>query len=117
MMDKINNNKIDELDAVISTHVRSVQYKIPDSVEERVNAAILKEKKPLMWFRVSVSAAAAALVLLAVVFIFQPFLSNTNTGEPVSAIMEIKTEFELTDKNIKILWVQKKDFELKLRRK
>lgn len=116
-MDKINKNKIDELDTMISTHVRSVQYNIPDSVEERVNAAIIKDKKPLRWFRVSVSAAAAALALLAVVFIFQPFLTNTDTGEPVSSITEIKTEFELTDKNIKILWVQKKDFDLKIRRK
>lgn len=115
MTDKINKNKIDELDAMISTHVRSVQYKIPDSVEEKVNAAIIKDKKPLRWFRVSISAAAAALVLLAVVFIFQPFLKDP--GEPVSPITEIKTEFELKDKNIKILWVQKKDFELKLRRK
>jgi len=38
MTDIINNNKIDELDAVISTHVRSVQYKIPDSVEEKVKS-------------------------------------------------------------------------------
>jgi hypothetical protein len=115
MTDIINKNKIDELDTLISTHVRSVQYKIPDSVEGKVNAAILKEKKPLLWFRVSLSAAAAALVLIAVVFIFQPFLRDP--GEQVSPITEIKTEFELTDKNIKILWVQKKDFELKLRRK
>lgn len=115
MIDIINKNKIDELDAMISTHVRSIQYKIPDNVEEKVNAAITKDKKPLLWFRVSVSAAAAALMLIAVVFIFQPFLKDP--GEPVSSITEIKTEFELKDKNIKILWVQKKDFDLKLRRK
>jgi hypothetical protein len=35
-----------------------------------------------------------------------------NSAGKVSPIAEIKTEYELTDANIKIIWVQKKDFKL-----
>jgi len=115
-------DKIDKLDdQMISRFTRSVKYKIPEAVEERVTTALTKEKKgktmgPVrsrVWFPLSVSAAAAA-VIIAAIFIFQPFLNNRS--EPVTPITEIKTEFELNDKNIKILWVQKKDFDLKLRK-
>jgi hypothetical protein len=108
------NKKID--DEMISTLVRSVQYKIPDSVEEQVNASMAKTKtgkswlfkRPLLWYPVS----AAAMVIIAALVIFQPFV-NKETIDPGTPIMEIKTQFELRDKNIKILWVQKKDFKLR----
>ena len=111
----MDNKKID--DEMISTLVRSVQYKLPESVEEQVNAAMAKTKtrkfrllkRPLFWYPVS---AAAAMVIIAVLVIFQPFFSN-KTVEPDTPITEIKTEFELRDKNIKILWIQKKDFKLR----
>jgi len=112
----MTNKKID--DEMISSLVRSVQYKIPDSVEEQVNASMAKIKtgkprlfkRPLLWYPVS---AAAALVIIAALVIFQPFV-NKETIDPGASITEIKTEFELKDKNIKILWVQKKDFKLRL---
>jgi hypothetical protein len=112
----MHNKKID--DEMISTLVRSVQYKIPDSVEEQVNASMVETKtgkprlfkRPLLWYPVS---AAAALVIIAALVIFQPFV-NKETIDPGAPITEIKTEFELRDKNIKILWVQKKDFKLRL---
>ncbi len=112
----MEKKKID--DEMISTLVRSVQYKIPDSVEEQVNASMAKTKtglprlfkRPLSWYPVS---AVAALVIIAALAIFQPFV-NKETIAPGAPITEIKTEFELRDKNIKILWVQKKDFKLRL---
>ena len=112
----MDNKKID--DEMISTLVRSVRYKIPDSVEEQVNAAMAKTKtgkarlfkRPLLWYPVS---AAAAIVIIAALAIFQPFVNKTAI-DPGTPITEIKTEFELRDKNIKILWVQKKDFKLRL---
>jgi anti-sigma-K factor RskA len=112
----MHNKKID--DEMISTLVRSVQYKVPDSVEEQVNASIAKTKarktwlfkRPLFWYPVS---AAAVMVIIAALVIFQPFV-NKRTIDPGASITEIKTEFELKDKNIKILWVQKKDFKLRL---
>lgn len=109
------NKEID--DEMISTLVRSVQYKVPDSIEEQVNASMAKTKtwktwlfkRPLLWYPVS---AVAALVIIAVLVIFQPFV-NKKAIDPGTPITEIKTEFELRDKNIKILWVQKKDFKLR----
>jgi hypothetical protein len=104
-------------DEMISTLVRSVQYNVPESVEEQVNAFMDKTKtrkarlfkRPLLWYPVS---AAAAIVIIAALAIFQPFVNKKpiDLGTPIT---EIKTEFELRDKNIKILWVQKKDFKLR----
>ena len=110
----MTNKNID--DEMISTLVRSVRYKVPDSVEEQVNASMAETKtgkprlfkRPLFWYPVSV----ATVVIIAVLVIFQPFVNKEriDTGAPIT---EIKTEFELRDKNIKILWVQKKDFKLR----
>lgn len=99
-------------DRTISDVVRSVRYKIPYAVDERVKAAIIKPPLPLPWFRLSLSAAAIAVLVIAV-FFFQPYFKNSVA--PVSPITEIKTQFELKDSNIKILWVQKKDFKLRRR--
>lgn len=100
-------------DRMISDVVRSVSFKIPYAVDEKVKAAIIKPPLPVLWFRLSLSAAVFAVLVIAV-FVFQPYFKNS--VEPVSPITEIKTQFELKDSNIKILWVQKKDFKL-IRRK
>jgi len=108
-MDK--KNKID--DQRISKLVQSVSFQIPETVEARVTAAINKRKKtkrvlkPYLWYPVS---AAIAILIIAAIFVFLPFMKNT--AEEVTPITEIKTELELTDANIKIIWVQKKDFKL-----
>ena len=108
-MDK--KNKID--DQRISKLVQSVSFRIPETVEARVTAAINKRKKtkrvlkPYLWYPVS---AAIAILIIAAIFVFLPFMKNT--AEEVTPITEIKTELELTDANIKIIWVQKKDFKL-----
>ena len=110
----MTNKKID--DEMISNLVRSVRYKVPDRVDEQLKASMAKIetgkprlfKRPLFWYPVS----AAAMVIIAILVIFQPFVNreSIDTGAPIT---EIKTEFELRDKNIKILWVQKKDFKLR----
>jgi hypothetical protein len=115
----MSDKKLD--DEMISALVRSVKYKIPDTVEESIDEAIDQAaakkkrarqfKRPLLWYPVSV---AAALAIIAVLLVFQSFVDKKPI-EPADLISEIKTEFELKDKNIKILWVQKKDFNLKLK--
>jgi hypothetical protein len=109
-MDK--KNKFD--DQTISKIVQSVSYQIPETVEARVTAAINKNTrkktkrvlKPYLWYPVS---AAIAIIIIAAIFVFLPFMKNS---EEITPITEIKTEFELTETNIKIIWVQKKDFKL-----
>jgi hypothetical protein len=108
--------KIDDED--ISRLVQAVQYEIPPIVEDKLNRDLENWGKsktgPRRWFLSWYPAAAvlAATVIIAALFTFQPFKKNTIEPVPIS---EIRTEFELKDKNIKIIWFQKKDF--KLRRK
>lgn len=107
-----NKNKID--DELIADLVRSVRYEIPGAVEAKVSAALHRKKKvpragrSLVWYPVS---AVLAMLIVVSVFIFQPFIKNS--ADTPAPITEIKTELELADKNIKIIWVQKENFKLR----
>lgn len=110
MTEQINGPGLD--DQRISDLVRSVRFNIPYPVDEKVTAAIIKphQPQPQLWLRLSLSATVLAILVVAL-FIFQSYFKAA-VGH-VSPITEIKTQFELNDKNIKILWVQKKDFKLR----
>jgi hypothetical protein len=108
-----SKDKID--DKFISELVQSVRVTIPVTVEESLDEVMVQKKKrwapllkrPFLWYPVS---AALAAILLVVLFVFTPFINSLkDTNPPIS---EIKTEFEIPNKNIKIIWVQKKDFKL-----
>jgi len=107
-----NKNKID--DESIADLVRSVRYEIPGAVEAKVTAAMDKKKnvprtgRSFLWYPVS---AVLAMLIIVSVFIFRPFVGNR--VESPTPITEIKTELELADKNIKIIWVQKENFKLR----
>jgi hypothetical protein len=111
----MDKQKLD--DKVISSLVQSVKYKIPDSVEEHVNAHMAKLKdgrttkfrRSVFWYPLS----AVAMLIIVFLLIFQPFVDKESFGSS-TPITEIKTEFQLTDKNIKILWIQKKEFQLRI---
>ncbi len=116
MIEKINRTKINRVepdDDTISKLVRGARFSIPSELDDKVTETLLQagKKKPKFWFRLSLSAAAAAAIA-AVFFIALPYLHVRKTPEPAMQISEIKTQFELNDKNIKILWVQKRDFNL-----
>jgi len=108
--------KID--DEKISRLVQAVQYEIPPSVEDKLDRGLANSNESktrsrrwsLAWY--PAAAVLAATIIIAALFTFQPFKKSTIEPAPIS---EIRTEFELKDKNIKIIWFQKKDF--KLRRK
>ena len=108
----VKENNMDDL--MITNLVRSVKYAIPETVEAKLNAAMSKQKKrdvphkARLW--VPVSAVLVMLFFIAALFIFSPFLKTPT--EELPPITEIKTELELPDANIKIIWVQKKDFKL-----
>jgi anti-sigma-K factor RskA len=106
-------------DELIANTVQSVRYSVPEALDVRVDAALRAEQqkaafrkrrgwtRPVKW----ASAAAAVIVIAAALFLFQPSNETPgNGGEP--GISEIKTELELAQSNIKIIWVQKKDFKL-----
>jgi len=99
------------LDEKITRLVRSIEKDIPPAVEEiiqaraaslRLRLGLLKLRRPLFLALVPSSAA----VLLAAFFLLP--LSQ----KPQPPISEIRTEFEIADKNIKIIFIQKPDFNL-----
>lgn len=102
----------DAFDEKLRTLVRSVDRAVPPALEAKVRAAAAAPRpqpksRPLFFkrpiFLVSVSSAAAVLLaFLALVPLF-----HERTGTPIT---EIRTEFELADKKILIIFIQKPDF-------
>jgi hypothetical protein len=104
-----NKQKIDER---IAQLVKRVESDIPSALEEKLQlveetlrprAKILR-KRPMFYLGIF---SSAAVVLLLFVFLFPLF-----QGVPEAPISEIRTEFELRDKNIKIIFIQREDFDL-----
>lgn len=100
-------------DRMIAEAVGSVRYRVPELLDARVSAALERERKvrktwkQSIWYPVSAVLTAA---LVAVLLLVQP--GGNVTAPPEEPISEIKMEMELADQNIKIIWVQKKDFKL-----
>jgi hypothetical protein len=106
----MNNQK--NIDKKIAGIVQSVETGIPDALEEQLQAAaetihpihrIRIKRLPLFVGILS----SAAVVLAALLFLFPVF-----QGKPEPRITEIYTEFEIIDKNIKIIFIQSHDFNL-----
>lgn len=101
------------LDEQISRLVRSIERAVPPGVEAKIQeaAADLRPRAGRFWLRrpfwLTLIPSAAATILLAVV-VLVPALRRP----PISPIAEIRTEFEIVDKNIKIIFIQKPDFNL-----
>jgi hypothetical protein len=116
----VSGNKHEERfnDQLISALVNSVRAKVPGSIDEQINTVIAGSttgsrslyRPPYRWLKLSMTAAAAA-ILMVTLSVFHPASKSKIVEKP--GIAEIKTEIELSDKNIKILWVQKKDFKLR----
>jgi hypothetical protein len=104
-----NKKNIDEK---ISRIVQSIESDIPASVKEKLLATTetIRPFQRIMIKRLPLSVGiltSAAMIILAFLFLF-PLFHRT----PENQISEIITEFELRDKNIKIIFVQSQDFNL-----
>jgi len=101
-----------KLDEQIARLVRSVELGVPPAVEAKIQeaAADLRPRAGRFWLRrpfwLTLIPSAAAVLLAVVVLV--PSLRRP----AVSPIAEIRTEFEIADKNIKIIFIQKPDFNL-----
>jgi hypothetical protein len=106
----MNNQK--NIDKKIAGLVQSLETGIPDGVEEQLQAAA-ETIRPLHRIRIKRLplfmgiVSSAAMVLAALLFLFPVF-----HGKPEPQITEIYTEFEIIDKNIKIIFIQRDDFNL-----
>jgi hypothetical protein len=102
--------KNEELDDLISRSLDKLEMEVPAAVRAdlRRQAADLASRKPA-WKRIvlwgSLSAAAALLAVLSLTLLFPP-------RPPEKKITQIRTEFSIPEKNIKIVWVQRDDFHL-----
>ena len=103
------------MDDRIKELVRSLDRNIPRELERRIQertapleasreARAGRSGSGLLWLTVSVCAAALFIAIL--------LLSPVFRDHPVPMITEIRTEFEIPDKNIKIIFIQKSDFPL-----
>jgi hypothetical protein len=104
-----NKKNIDEK---ITRLVQSIEFDIPASVEEKLmeTAETIRPFQRTRIKRLPLSLGiltSAAMILFAFLFLFPLFYNN---AEP--QITEIITEFELKDKNIKIIFIQSHDFNL-----
>jgi hypothetical protein len=99
-----------EMDDQIRQLVRSADRDIPQELEKHIQMIVQGTERPgkrrtvfsLVW--VSIPACLAALLLGLLI------LSPVFRNRPVPAITEIRTDFELSDKNITIIFIQKSDF-------
>jgi hypothetical protein len=103
----------ERIDEEIGRLVRSVRSDVPAGLMEKTRAAAFEaerkrgeRRRTFRW--ALVPAAAAALIVAALVV---PPLARRPSAPPVQ-LAEIRTEFEIPDKNIKIVFFQKPDFKL-----
>ena len=104
----------DPFDEELKKLVRGIEAAVPPGLEGKVRAAAkaprprLKPRFPFIRRRIFIvplsSAAAVLMTFLLLVPLFR--------GRQAPVITEIQTEFELADKNIKIIFIQKPDFPL-----
>jgi hypothetical protein len=103
-------NDRDPIDEMISRVVRSIGHEVPPGLKARVRAAANDEAEEkassqgvhILPLLAGGLAAAAVLYLLF-------FLPGVPTHKPLM-IAEIRTEFEIPDKNIKIIFIQRPEF-------
>jgi hypothetical protein len=101
-----------KIDTLITDMVQSVEHQLPAELEESLAqklaeaSAARKGRKQRWWYSPALAAAVLFMALL-----MQPLIKTTTSADP--PIEEIHTELEIKDKNIKIIWFQKKDFQLR----
>jgi hypothetical protein len=104
--------KNDDLDKFISSSLEKLELEIPAEVRsglQRRMAVMAGQPRRPAWKRfalwVPVLAAAGLAVVVSLSLLFPPKPTEKK-------ITQIRTEFSIPDKNIKIVWMQRDDFRL-----
>jgi hypothetical protein len=105
--------KNDDLDKFISRSLEKLELEIPPEVQENVRQRVASLTDPPQqsswkWVKIWAPLLAAAMVVLIVSLplLFPPMRA-------IKKISQIRTEFSIPEKNIKIIWVQRDDFHLR----
>lgn len=104
--------KNDDLDRLISRSLEQRELEIPTEIQGRLRRramAVTMRPRPAAWKRAalwaSLLAAASLAVVISLSLLFPP-------RPEVKKITQIRTEFSIPEKNIKIVWVQRDDFRM-----
>lgn len=103
--------KNDELDQFISSHLEKNELEMPFAVQSHVRrriAALADQPRRSAWSWVKILVplmAAVMLVVVSLTLLFPP-------QPAIKKISQIRTEFSIPEKNIKIVWIQRNDFHL-----
>jgi len=106
----MDENKI--LDEKISRLVRSLEKGLPAGLEKRIALKATSEaphRRPFFrkW-QLALAVVPGGTALLLALFLLWPAFRKPQEPQ----ITEIRTQFELADKNITIIFIQKPDFKL-----
>lgn len=104
--------KNEELDRWIVGALERSQAEVPAALRDKARQRVAQaapRPRPLAWRRIAFWGPLLAATALIVAFSL-PLLYPPRAAE--KKITQIRTEFSLPDKNIKIIWVQRHDFRL-----
>lgn len=104
--------KNEDLDKFISRNLEKLELEIPSEVQDNVRrrlAALADRPHPAAWKRIVLWVPLLAAALLVIIFSI-PLLFPPQAE--IKKITQIRTEFSIPEKNIKIVWVQRDDFRL-----
>jgi hypothetical protein len=104
--------KNDGLDKFISRNLEKLELEVPPEVQNSVRQRVAllaaqPRRSTWRWVKIWVPLLAAGLLVIVVSL---PLLFPPRPA--IKKISQIRTEFTIPDKNIKILWVQRDDFHL-----
>lgn len=105
--------KNDDLDKFISRSLEKLELEIPPEVQENVRQRVVSLADPprrSAWKRVKIWVPLLVASLLIIV-VSLPLLFPPKPA--IKKISQIRTEFSIPEKNIKIVWVQRDDFHLR----
>ena len=103
--------KNDDLDRFLSRSLEKNELEIPPEVQESVlrrMAALANQPRRSAWRWVKIWVPLMVAVILLVVSL--PLLFPPKPA--IKKISQIRIEFTIPEKNIKIIWVQRDDFRL-----
>ena len=100
------------LDKEISRLVRSLEKGLPPGLEERIalkaSSGALHRRPFFRKWQLALAVVPGGAALFLAFFLLLPAFRK----QEESQITEIRTQFELVDKNITIIFIQKPDFKL-----
>lgn len=92
-------------DDFVADLVRRTDRSLPEALDASIYRSLRRKRS---WW-VYPLAAAASVVLAIGIWWLAPI--GEAPSHCVSPVTEIRTQFEISDKNIKVIWVQKQNFD------